>query len=179
MSWSRAGQREFLGLLERRVDWRGPGLAGTTFPEGDGRPELAVYSSLRRGWFFGSEEGPARSFLECSQSGPRELRRPMVTTGPNSTTTQRNGRAGLFGQRSEHPERDLATLRRARKGDGAKAARGHDSKENDPETGLDRPAVDNGDSRRAPAAWAHGSGRRPRHGPRPTETVSKRAMLND
>ena len=56
MSWSRAGRREFLGLLERRVDWRSPGLAGTTFPEGDGRPELAVYSSLRRGWFFGSEK---------------------------------------------------------------------------------------------------------------------------
>ena len=84
-----SGRREFLGLLEGRVDWRSPSLAGTTFPEGDGRPELAVYSSLRRGWFFGSGSF-ARSFLECSQSGPRELRRSMVTTGRNSTTTGRS-----------------------------------------------------------------------------------------
>jgi len=44
------GRREWLGLLERRVDWRHPRQAGTTFPEGDGQPQLAVYSSLRRGW---------------------------------------------------------------------------------------------------------------------------------
>ncbi|MGA7213264.1 MAG: hypothetical protein WBX20_03570 [Terrimicrobiaceae bacterium] len=50
-----SGRREFLRLLERRVDWRNPRRAGTTFPEGDGQPQLAVYSSLRRGWLFGSE----------------------------------------------------------------------------------------------------------------------------
>ena len=52
---SASGRREFLRLLERRVDWRNPRRAGTTFPEGDGQPQLAVYSSLRRGWLFGSE----------------------------------------------------------------------------------------------------------------------------
>jgi putative transposase len=49
------GRREFLSLLEQRVDWRNPRLAGTTFPEDHGKPHLALYSSLQRGWFFGSE----------------------------------------------------------------------------------------------------------------------------
>jgi hypothetical protein len=36
-------------LLERRVDWRTPRLAGAAFAKGDGKPELAVYSSLPPG----------------------------------------------------------------------------------------------------------------------------------
>ena len=94
-----SGRREFLSLLERRVDWRRPRLAGTTFAESDGKPELAVYSNLRRGWFFGSEKFREK-LLRMVPSGPRELRRPMATTGRNSTTTQRNGRAASFGRRS-------------------------------------------------------------------------------
>ena len=43
------GRREFLGLLEKRVDWRKPSHAGLSFPEeGDGKPDLAIHSALRR-----------------------------------------------------------------------------------------------------------------------------------
>ena len=50
-----SGRREFLNLLQRRVDWRDPRKAGTTFSGGNEKPDLAVYSSLRRGWLFGSQ----------------------------------------------------------------------------------------------------------------------------
>ena len=40
-----SGRREFLGLLERRVDWRSPRLADG-FAVSDGKPELAVYSRV-------------------------------------------------------------------------------------------------------------------------------------
>ena len=52
---SAAGRREFLELVEKRVDWRKPSRAGLTFPEEEGKPELAVHSALRRGWLFGSQ----------------------------------------------------------------------------------------------------------------------------
>lgn len=50
------GRREFLELLEQRVDWSSPSKAGKEFSDGEGKPKLAVYSSLQRGWFFGSQE---------------------------------------------------------------------------------------------------------------------------
>lgn len=50
-----AGRREFLRMLESRVDWNDPRKAGTTFREGKDKPELSVASSLRRGWVFGSQ----------------------------------------------------------------------------------------------------------------------------
>ena len=51
-----AGRRKFLEILEERVDWDAPSKAGKEFSEGEGRPKLAVFSSLQRGWFFGSQE---------------------------------------------------------------------------------------------------------------------------
>ena len=52
---SSAGRREFLEILERRVDWKNPTKAGAVWSEAEGLPKLAVHSSLRRGWFFGSQ----------------------------------------------------------------------------------------------------------------------------
>jgi len=51
-----SGRREFLEILEMRVDWKDPGRAGAVYCEGEGKPKLAVHSALRRGWFFGSQE---------------------------------------------------------------------------------------------------------------------------
>jgi len=50
------GRREYLRLLESRVDWKNPTQSGVVFTEGKGMPTLAVHSALRRGWFFGSQE---------------------------------------------------------------------------------------------------------------------------
>ena len=47
------GRREFLEMLESRVDWKNPGQAGAVYSEREGELELAVHSALRRGWFFG------------------------------------------------------------------------------------------------------------------------------
>jgi REP element-mobilizing transposase RayT len=52
---SAAGRKEYLEVLERRVDWKHPTKAGAVYSEGEGRPELAVQSTLRRGWVFGSQ----------------------------------------------------------------------------------------------------------------------------
>ena len=49
-------RRKFLEMLESRVDWKNPGRAGAVYSEGEAKPDLAVYSALRRGWFFGSQE---------------------------------------------------------------------------------------------------------------------------
>ena len=50
------GRREFLQMLELRVDWKNPSQAGAVYSEREGKPELAVRSTLRRGWFFGSQQ---------------------------------------------------------------------------------------------------------------------------
>ncbi|MGB8464163.1 MAG: transposase [Terrimicrobiaceae bacterium] len=51
-----SGRRKFLETLELRVDWKNPRQAGAVYSEGEGKPELALHSALRRGWFFGSQE---------------------------------------------------------------------------------------------------------------------------
>jgi len=51
-----AGRRGFLETLDSGVDWKNPSKAGASLSEGDGRPELAVQSALRRGWVFGSQK---------------------------------------------------------------------------------------------------------------------------
>ena len=51
-----AGRREFLEMLESRVDWKNPGQAGAVYSKREGELELSVHSALRRGWFFGSQE---------------------------------------------------------------------------------------------------------------------------
>ena len=53
---SAGGRREYLEVLERRVDWKHPTKAGAAYSEGEGKPELAVHSAMRRGWFFGSQK---------------------------------------------------------------------------------------------------------------------------
>ena len=50
------GRREFLQMLELRVDWKNPSQAGAVYSEQKGKLELAVRSTLRRGWFFGSQQ---------------------------------------------------------------------------------------------------------------------------
>ena len=50
-----SGRREFLEILERRVDWKHPTKAGAVWSEAEGHPKLSVHSALRRGWFFGSQ----------------------------------------------------------------------------------------------------------------------------
>jgi hypothetical protein len=50
------GRREFLSVLETRVDWRAPGKAGVILRDGDETPKLGIHVSLRRGWYFGSQQ---------------------------------------------------------------------------------------------------------------------------
>ena len=52
---SAAGRRKFLELLEERVDWEKPGAAGVKFRAGEEEPEVALRTTLRRGWFFGGQ----------------------------------------------------------------------------------------------------------------------------
>jgi len=51
-----SGRRKFLQMLEERVDWAAPGKAGREYSSGEGKTKLAVYSTLKRGWFFGSQK---------------------------------------------------------------------------------------------------------------------------
>lgn len=53
---SAGGRREFLEALEALVDWRNPRKAGAVYSEGEKAPQLAIHSTLRRGWLFGSQE---------------------------------------------------------------------------------------------------------------------------
>jgi len=69
-----AGRREFLEMLEKRVDWSNPTKAGTTFSAGKETPELAVYSSLRRGWLFGSQEFREK-MLKLLEKGGKKIRK--------------------------------------------------------------------------------------------------------
>jgi len=69
-----SGRREFLNLLERRVDWSDPRKAGTMFSGGKEKPELAVYSSLRRGWLFGSQ-GFRESMLSLLEKRGKKIKK--------------------------------------------------------------------------------------------------------
>ena len=70
---SASGRRRFLEILEERVDWSAPGKAGREYSPGEGQTKLAVYSTLKRGWFFGSEEFKERlvKMLEKKSSGQK------------------------------------------------------------------------------------------------------------
>ena len=65
---SARGRREYLEMLERRVDWRDPSKAGAVYSEGEGSPELAVHSTLRRGWVFGSQKFREKLLLLAGRS---------------------------------------------------------------------------------------------------------------
>ncbi len=110
------GRREFLDLLERRVDWHNPRLAGTTFPEGNGQPQLAVYSSLRRGWLFGSEHFREK-LLRMLAKRPTRIEKANGYHGPQLNDFAEKRARALIQAALEHFGTDLATLRRARKGD--------------------------------------------------------------
>jgi REP-associated tyrosine transposase len=111
-----SGRREFLGLLEKRVDWRSPRLAGTIFPEGEGRPQLAVYSSLRRGWLFGSERFREK-LLKMLARRPTPIEKANGYHGPQLNDYAEKRAQALLRAGLEYFGTDLATLRRARKGD--------------------------------------------------------------
>jgi hypothetical protein len=68
-----SGRRKFLEILEERVDWAAPGKAGREYSAGEGKTKLAVYSTLKRGWFFGSQEFKERlvQIMEKRASGRR------------------------------------------------------------------------------------------------------------
>lgn len=50
-----SGRREFLKVLERRVDWSQSGLAGVKFCDGEEGVSLDVGAAIRRGWMIGTE----------------------------------------------------------------------------------------------------------------------------
>ncbi len=102
--------------LERRVDWRHPRVAGTTFPEDDGKPKLAVHSSLRRGWFFGSERF-REQLLRMLAKRPARIEKANGDHGAQFNDYAERRARRLMRAALEHFGTDLATLRRAPKGD--------------------------------------------------------------
>jgi putative transposase len=111
-----SGRREFLRLLEQRVDWRNPRLAGTTFPEDDGKPHLALYSSLRRGWFFGSENFREKLLKMLSQR-PTRIEKANGYHGAQLNDYGEKQARALIRAALEHFGTNLAAFRETRKGD--------------------------------------------------------------
>jgi putative transposase len=71
-----AGRRRFLEVLEERIDWEQPGRAGVEFRKGEGEPEVALRTALRRGWFFGGQAFREKLLgLVGGRLGQGELRR--------------------------------------------------------------------------------------------------------
>lgn len=114
------GRRGFLEALERRVDWKRPTKAGAVYSEGEGAPELAVHSALRRGWFFGSQKFKEKLLkLLPDRKGLRKR-----ADGYNGDEVREHGEeeaesilaAGLV-----HFGISLTELQRCRKGDARKA----------------------------------------------------------
>ena len=91
--------------------WRVP-----PFPEGDGKPQLAVYSSLRRGWFFGSEHF-REQLLKMLARRPVRIEKANGYHGPQLSDYAEKRARALIREALEHFGIDLVTLRRARKGD--------------------------------------------------------------
>ena len=173
------GRREFLSLLEQRVDWRNPRLAGTTFPEDHGKPHLALYSSLRRGWFFGSERFREK-LLKMLVQRPARIEKANGYHGAQLNDHAEKQARALIRVALEHFGTDLATLRAARKGDWRKGTRGANSEQNDDEVGLDYRAAQYGNPRRglspgvgSPKAFGIDRALR-----RDFKTISKNAILN-
>ncbi len=100
--------------LERRVDW--PRLADTTFPEDDGKPKFAVHSSLRRGWFFGSERF-REQLLRMLAKRPARIEKANGDHGAQFNDYAERRALALIRAALEHFGIDLATLRRAHKAD--------------------------------------------------------------
>ena len=163
-----SGRSEFLDLLERRVDWRSPRQAGTTFAEGDGKPQLAVYSSLHRGWFFGSESFREK-LLKMLAKRPTRIEKANGYHGPQLNDYAEKRAGDLIGAALEHFGIDLSTLQQARKGDWRKGLVAAMVQKDDREIGLDQRAVEDGNpgGNQPPC---HRNPKAPRHGPRPAAT---------
>ena len=142
-----SGRREFLDLLERRVDWHNPRLAGTTFPEGNGQPQLAVYSSLCRGWLFGSEHFREK-LLRMLAKRPTRIEKANGYHGPQLNDFAEKARSGTHSGSPGtlwHRSRDPAAGSQGRLA--KRAACGDDSERNHHETGLDYGAAEHGNPR--------------------------------
>ena len=75
-------------MLELRVDWKNPSQAGAAYSPGEGKPNLAVHSALRRGWFFGSQA--FREMLLKLAAAKLEARAKRALNGKRMATTGRN-----------------------------------------------------------------------------------------
>jgi hypothetical protein len=94
------------------------GLAGTTFPE-DGKPHLALYSSLRRGWFFGSEDFREKLLKMLSQR-PARIEKANGYHGTQLNHYAEKQARTLIRAALEHFGIDQATCEVPAKGTGAK-----------------------------------------------------------
>ena len=111
-----SGRKEFLKVLEKRVDWRNPGKAGATFAEGEGKPELAVHSALRRGWFFGSQKFREK-LLKLLKKRDARIQKAHGYHGPQLHDYGEERARALIRAGLEHFAMDAEELKRARKGD--------------------------------------------------------------
>ncbi len=75
-----------------------------------------MYSSLRRGWFFGSEKFREK-LLRMLAKRPARIEKANGYYGPQLNDYSEKRARGLIRAALEHFRTDLATLRRARKGD--------------------------------------------------------------
>ena len=110
------GRRKFLELLEERVDWKVPGKAGREYSAGEGESKLAVYSSLKRGWFFGSQVFKERLLGMMEKRLPGRVKRSGIQSvaakDHGEWMAERIVKAGL-----KVMETDEADLKGAAKGD--------------------------------------------------------------
>jgi putative transposase len=160
-----SGRRQFLSLLERRVDWRNPRLAGTSFPDGDGKPELAVSSSLRRGWLFASERFREKLLRMLAKRAGR-IEKANGYHGPQLNDYGEKRAGALIRAALEHFGTDLPNAPTGAQGRLAeRVSGGHDSEGNDDETGLDQRAVEHRDPRGNQPA-GHRNPKTPRHRPK-------------
>ena len=110
------GRKKFLKVLGKRVDWRNPGKAGATFAEGEGKPELAVHSALRRGWFFGSQKFREK-LLKLLKKRDARIQKANGYHGPQLHDYGEKRACALIRAGLEHFAMDAEELKRVRKGD--------------------------------------------------------------
>ena len=111
-----SGRKEFLEVLEKRVDWSNPRKAGTSFSEGKEKPELAVYSSLRRGWLFGSQEFREK-LLKLLEKGGKKIRKANGYHGEQLNDHGEKRARALIKAGLKEMGMSLEELRAQRKGD--------------------------------------------------------------
>jgi len=109
-------RKEFLRVLESRVDWQKPREAGTAFPEAGGRTRLSVHSSLRRGWLFGSQEF-REGLVKLMKRREIQIEKANGYHGPQLTDHSEERAVRLLAAGLEYYKVDIKTLRSAKKGD--------------------------------------------------------------